>query len=77
MKNSQAIVSEKGQVTIPKKIRESLGLKTGQVLEFTSKNGQLVARKQARFDQLQEVVGLLKGQVPDIDDYLKRTRGRP
>ncbi|MGI8966203.1 MAG: AbrB/MazE/SpoVT family DNA-binding domain-containing protein [Limisphaerales bacterium] len=43
-----AIVSEKGQVTIPKEIRTRLALDPGTVLEFTTENGRLVARKKRR-----------------------------
>lgn len=41
----KAVVSEKGQVTIPKKLRDSLGLKPGQVIEFEEVDGSLVGRK--------------------------------
>ncbi|MBI3293229.1 MAG: AbrB/MazE/SpoVT family DNA-binding domain-containing protein [Deltaproteobacteria bacterium] len=40
----KAIISEKGQVTIPQKLREQLGLKPGEVLEFEAKGGTLVGR---------------------------------
>ncbi|MBI4209004.1 MAG: AbrB/MazE/SpoVT family DNA-binding domain-containing protein [Deltaproteobacteria bacterium] len=39
------IVSEKGQVTIPKALRDGLGIHPGQVLDFYEKNGHLVAAK--------------------------------
>ena len=75
MKYSQAIVSEKGQVTIPKKVRERLGLKPGQVLEFKADHGKLVANKKGNFDSLDEVVGILKGKIGDIDAYIDEIRG--
>lgn len=45
MKNFRAIVSEKGQITIPKRVRDRLGLKGGQVLQFDTDRGQLIVRK--------------------------------
>jgi AbrB family looped-hinge helix DNA binding protein len=41
----KAIVSEKGQITIPKAVREKLGIRVGTVLEVTAVEGQLVAWK--------------------------------
>ncbi|MBL8932738.1 MAG: AbrB/MazE/SpoVT family DNA-binding domain-containing protein, partial [Kineosporiaceae bacterium] len=38
-------VSEKGQVTIPKQLRDRLGIEPGQQLEFSEEDGRLVARK--------------------------------
>lgn len=39
------IVAERGQVTIPKALRDKLGIVPGTVLEFTEENGRLVATK--------------------------------
>jgi AbrB family looped-hinge helix DNA binding protein len=36
---SQAVVSTKFQVVIPKEIRREIGLKSGQVLQIISKSG--------------------------------------
>jgi antitoxin PrlF len=55
----RAIVSEKGQVTVPKRLRERLGIKPGEVLEFTEEEGRLVARKTAANDSIDEVYGIL------------------
>lgn len=71
----KAIVSEKGQVTIPQKLREQLGLKPGEVLEFEAKGGALVARKSVSPDRLDSVVGILRGRVQDTDSYLEEIRG--
>ena len=74
-KGMKAIVSEKGQVTIPQKIREELGLKAGQVLEFEAREGLLVARKSMAAGSLDEVVGILRKKVKDADSYLEEIRG--
>ena len=71
----KAIVSEKGQITIPKVLRESLGLKTGTKLEFSEEEGRLVARKVLESDVFQRWRG--RGRLPvgqNVDDYLKRSR---
>ena len=70
-----AIVSEKGQVTIPKELREKLGLRAGSVLRFSDKNGTLLARKFQQEDPIRKWQG--RGKIPGgltVDDYLKQTR---
>jgi len=37
------VVSEKGQVTIPKQLRDRLGIQPGEVLEFEEDGGRLIA----------------------------------
>lgn len=69
----RAIVSEKGQVTIPKAIRHKLGIRPGVVLEFEAKGGQLVARKAHAGDALDAVWGTLDlGE--SVDDFIERLR---
>jgi AbrB family looped-hinge helix DNA binding protein len=55
----KAIVSEKGQVTIPKRLREQLGIRPGQVLEFSEENGRLVAVKSLPSDSIDSMYGIL------------------
>ncbi len=55
----QSIVSEKGQVTIPKRLRDRLGLRAGTVLEFDEEAGRLIGRKAASEDPLDELYGSL------------------
>jgi antitoxin PrlF len=38
-------VSQKGQITIPKQLRERLGIRAGDVLEFIEEEGRLVGQK--------------------------------
>jgi antitoxin PrlF len=71
-----AILSEKGQITIPKSLRDSPGLRPGVVLDFTEEEGCLVARKVSRKGPLEKWRG--KGELPDrqtVDQYLDRVRG--
>ncbi|HEY4492748.1 MAG TPA: AbrB/MazE/SpoVT family DNA-binding domain-containing protein [Acidobacteriota bacterium] len=56
----KSVVSEKGQITIPKSLRERLGIKPGQVLDFREEAGALVARKMKDEDPIRSVYGILK-----------------
>ena len=70
-----AILSEKGQITIPKAVREKLGLAPGAVLEFAAENGKLVGRKKVSHDVFKKWRG--RGVLPKgltVDDFLRRTR---
>lgn len=72
----KAIVSVKGQVTIPKTIRRTLGIRAGTVLEFTAEDGRLVAVKDRRDDAISRWRG--KGRLPggrSVDEYLQEVRG--
>ena len=55
----KTIVSEKGQVTIPKALRERLGLGPGQVLDFRERKGRLVGEKLPPRDAVSSVYGIL------------------
>ena len=69
----KSVVGEKGQITIPKPLRESLGLSTGTQLEFEEKDGRLVARRVAHDDPLRALVGLLPRL--DVNAALVKLRG--
>jgi AbrB family looped-hinge helix DNA binding protein len=74
----KSTVSEKGQVTIPKPLREKLGLRTGEVLEFETRDGVLLARKAVTArTSLDSVVGILKGKFKDVDAQIDKLRGKP
>lgn len=67
-------VSEKGQITIPKRLRDRLGLRQGTVVDFEEVDGRLVGRKLAPADHLSELVGIL--DFPDgVDAYVREIRG--
>ena len=71
----KAIVSEKGQVTIPRGIRKCLGIVPGTVIEFEEREGLLVGRKQEpAIDAVGRVTGILRKRR-EVDDYLAETRG--
>lgn len=68
-------VSEKGQVTIPKALREQLGLTTGTVLDFKCEKGRLIAVKEVDENPFSKWRG--KGKFPignSASEYLKAIR---
>lgn len=70
-----SVVSEKGQITIPKPVRDRLGLNPGTVLQVEAVNGRLIATKEMTVDVFRKWRG--RGKLPagaTVDEYLKRTR---
>jgi AbrB family looped-hinge helix DNA binding protein len=72
----KSTVSEKGQVTIPKRLRERLGIRPGETLDFDEEGGRLVATKLTLRDAVDEVYGIL-GTGLDTDATLGKLRGEP
>ena len=70
----QAKVAERGQVTIPKALRERLGIRPGTILEFTEEAGRLIAVKTDQQDVLDRVYGTM-GQGRHTDAILEDLRG--
>ena len=64
----RAVVSERGQVTIPKALRKRLGLTPGQVLDFEEVDGRLVATKVVAGDPVSALFGTfdLGGSTEEI-----------
>lgn len=67
-------VSEKGQVTIPKRLRDRLGLRKGQVLEVQAQRGRLIMTKRAPRDPFDKYFGILKLDRR-TDDIINELRG--
>ena len=71
-----ARVTSKGQVTIPKKVRERLGVHPGEEVGFEEKDGLVVVSKVVTKSPLDQWVGRLKHlQGRRSDDLVKETRG--
>ncbi len=70
----KTIVSEKGQVTIPKPLRDRLGIRPGQVLELWEEKGRLAAVKVTSEDPVASVYGILKLDR-STDELMRTLRG--
>lgn len=71
----KSVVSEKGQVVIPKSLRDKLGIESGTVLDFTIQDGRLVAVKKTEESPFTQWRGA--GKLPvgrTTDEYLKAIR---
>lgn len=68
-------VSEKGQITIPKRLRDRLGLRPGTVIDFEETGGRLVGRKLVPADQLDDLYGILELPPGGTDVFIREIRG--
>ena len=68
-------MSEKGQVVIPKKLRDRLGIRAGAELAFEEERGRLVVRKVALDDPVGRAYGVLRlGR--GTDQVMRDVRGK-
>jgi AbrB family looped-hinge helix DNA binding protein len=70
----KAKVAERGQVTIPKALRERLGIVPGTVLDFSEEQGRLIAKKAEALDAVDWVFGRF-GRGRNTDEIIKEIRG--
>ena len=70
-----AIIAERGQVTIPKPLRDRLGLGPHTVVNFTEDHGRLVLTKVVNADAVSRVRGCLRLKQ-GTDEILKALRGK-
>lgn len=70
-------VGERGQVTIPLRIRERYGLNPAVDVEFAEEGGNVVLRpvKTKRRDPWGAAVAVLRGKVKSVDRFVAETRG--
>jgi len=67
-------VSEKGQITIPKHLRDRLGIRPGQKLEVTEDHGRLLITKSTVQDPVDRVFGILNLDK-STDEIMEELRG--
>jgi antitoxin PrlF len=72
----RSTISEKGQITVPKPLRDRLGIRSGDRLEFTEGHGGLVIRKAPDKDPVDAVYGILRSGE-STDQTLRALRGDP
>lgn len=69
-----AIVAERGQVTIPKRFRDSLGIGPSTVVDFEEERGRLVLTKVVGTDPVSKVLGCVRGGRRS-DAFIRELRG--
>lgn len=73
----RAKLTSKGQVTIPKTVRERLGLRPGEELDFVEVRGSFRIEKHITASPFLKYRGLLKDLAGrDPDDIIDEMRGR-
>jgi antitoxin PrlF len=72
----EATVAERGQITLPKAVRDALGLTKGSILKVELENGRIVLRKSVD-DAISRARGRFKLDGFDsTDDAMRAIRGR-
>lgn len=69
-------ITTKGQVTIPKPIRERFGLTPGSEVRFVERDHRVVLEKSSQPDVWEKYRGFLKLKMR-TDDAMRLLRGRP
>lgn len=70
-------MTSKGQVTIPKPVREAMDLKPGDEVDFVPQNGQFVLTRRIREDPFSKWRGAFKSLAGvDVDELIEEMRGR-
>ena len=72
----EATLAERGQVVIPKAIRDQLGMTPGTLLTFTVQDGKLIVRKKVD-DAISRARGMFKlAPGETVDSIMQELRGR-
>lgn len=71
-----ATVTSKGQVTLPRAVRDALGLKSGSAVDFEIKPDGVRLRRRVARAQLEKWVGCLPaaGELSDVDALMDELR---
>ncbi|MEE8397493.1 MAG: AbrB/MazE/SpoVT family DNA-binding domain-containing protein [Desulfobacterales bacterium] len=69
-------ISERGQLTIPKNLRDRYGLHKDVEISLVASSNGIVIRKQSRImHPVDKVLGILRKAI-DTDQYIEELRGR-
>ena len=69
-------ISERGQITIPKELRDRFGMNKDVEVEITpTKHGLLIQKRTAAQHPVEKISGILDRGV-DVDRYIEEIRGR-
>ncbi|GBE41177.1 MAG TPA: AbrB/MazE/SpoVT family DNA-binding domain-containing protein [Nitrospirae bacterium] len=70
-------LTSKGQITIPKEVREKLGISPGEDLLFEERNEVFYIKKSPRKSPFNKWVGYLKdGKTKKSDSVIEELRGK-
>lgn len=76
-------ISERGQITIPKRLRDQFGLDCDVEVEITAAEGGLLIRKRTGAEHpVDRIAGILDAvddlgiPLEDVDAYIEEIRGR-
>lgn len=73
---ASSTISEKGQVTVPKSLRDALGIMPGDRLTFELHGETIRIRKERDLDRLAVLYGSLKLPA-SVDELIDEMRGGP
>ena len=69
-------ISERGQITIPKTLRDRFGMSKDVEVEITpTDHGLLIQKRSAAKHPVERISGILDDAV-DVDRYIEEVRGR-
>ena len=69
-------ISERGQITIPKALRERFGLNQNVEVEVVpTERGLLIQKQTSAEHPVDRIAGILSGDW-DVDEYIEEIRGR-
>ena len=70
-----AKVTSKGQITLPKKVRDDLGVLPGETVGFEERDGIFLIKKAVRKSPFDKWAGVLKGKGKSADEIIEDLRG--
>lgn len=69
-------ISERGQITIPKALRDRFGLHRDVEVDISATDkGLLIQKRAAALHPVDRVAGVLDGVEFDVDEYVEAIRG--
>lgn len=72
-----AKVTGKGRITLPKEVRDSMGISPGEEVEFQKKENGYLLKKKVRCSPFDRFVGYLKGKKgKSPDKIINELRGK-
>ena len=70
-----AKVTSKGQITLPKKVRQKLGVEPGEMVSFEEKEGMVFIRRAVRPSPFDRWTGAFRGRARSTDELIRNLRG--